>query len=374
MAKRKAPLRKAAAVAEAAPVKDFWCAANDFPEVGSADPGRVSRAAGWLVKKWPTGSAVRVGYWERFPDPQLQRRVEEIAPEWTKYANLDFRFVGYDPNAQVRVAFSRQGHWSALGTDSQNRFAMPANSMNLALTPADDDDTFRAIILHEFGHALGLIHEHQNPEAGIPWDVPAVYAYFQRRYGWPPSQTFDNVLKRMQVPSGQMATTEFDPTSIMIYEVPAALTGGKYELRRQSRLSDHDKQLISRLYPGRWTEDETPDGGEEEPSRPRELVIDRAAVKAELGQPGDEHRFTFRVRKADGFVIETEGETNVTMGLFGPDDPRRPVAEDNDSGREWNARIVEFLEPGTYHVKVWHHDPSGTGRYQISVKTWQATG
>jgi hypothetical protein len=31
-------------------------------------------------------------------------------------------------------------------------------------------------VLHEFGHALGLIHEHQNPVGGIQWNKPAVYA------------------------------------------------------------------------------------------------------------------------------------------------------------------------------------------------------
>ena len=32
------------------------------------------------------------------------------------------------------------------------------------------------MILHEFGHALGLIHEHQNPIQAIDWNKPAVIA------------------------------------------------------------------------------------------------------------------------------------------------------------------------------------------------------
>jgi hypothetical protein len=29
-------------------------------------------------------------------------------------------------------------------------------------------------VLHEFGHALGLVHEHQHPAGGIQWNRPQV--------------------------------------------------------------------------------------------------------------------------------------------------------------------------------------------------------
>lgn len=34
----------------------------------------------------------------------------------------------------------------------------------------------RPLVPHEFGHAVGLIHEHQNPEGGVPWSRDAVVA------------------------------------------------------------------------------------------------------------------------------------------------------------------------------------------------------
>ncbi len=44
------------------------------------------------------------------------------------------------------------------------------------LEPDTPNDEYRRVVLHEFGHALGGIHEHQSPASGvIPWDKPKVY-------------------------------------------------------------------------------------------------------------------------------------------------------------------------------------------------------
>ena len=40
--------------------------------------------------------------------------------------------------------------------------------MNYGWIDADSpEEELRSVVLHEFGHALGLIHEHQNPLSGI---------------------------------------------------------------------------------------------------------------------------------------------------------------------------------------------------------------
>ena len=41
-----------------------------------------------------------------------------------------------------------------------------------------------AALYHEFGHALGFIHEQASPIANIQWNKPVVYEYYQRVYGW----------------------------------------------------------------------------------------------------------------------------------------------------------------------------------------------
>lgn len=42
--------------------------------------------------------------------------------------------------------------------------------------PAED---LRATILHEFGHALGLVHEHQYWWSQLYWNIPEVYREYR---------------------------------------------------------------------------------------------------------------------------------------------------------------------------------------------------
>ncbi len=55
------------------------------------------------------------------------------------------------------------GSWSYIGTDA-TRLPLESFTMNLGFID-------RTTVLHEFGHALGLIHEHQSPfKGGFEWD------------------------------------------------------------------------------------------------------------------------------------------------------------------------------------------------------------
>lgn len=123
-------------------------------------------------------------------------------------------------------------------------------TMNLGmLTQAISDETFQQLVLHEFRHVLGLIHEHQNPNADIPWNKEAVYSFFTGPPNdWSRDVVYLNIFKKYR---GKYR--EFDPPSIMMFFpiTQAFLTGNTFQpIPVLSKvLSERDKKLISELYP-----------------------------------------------------------------------------------------------------------------------------
>ena len=86
--------------------------------------------------------------------------------EWTKYAGVAFSLVTatVSPAPLIRITFDPSaGNWSALGSLAQNVPAAQA-TMNLGwiFDSADEHPFEKGVILHEFGHALGLVHEYSG--------------------------------------------------------------------------------------------------------------------------------------------------------------------------------------------------------------------
>ena len=85
------------------------------------------------------------------------------------FANVQFAFDDR-ADAQIRISFLQDGSWSYIGKDA---LQIPAKdpTMNYGWLKADtEDEEYSRVVLHEFGHSLGAIHEHQSPGVTIPWD------------------------------------------------------------------------------------------------------------------------------------------------------------------------------------------------------------
>jgi hypothetical protein len=84
------------------------------------------------------------------------------------------------------------------------------------------DDEYHRVVLHEFGHALGCIHEHEAPTFTRVWNKQAVYKAFSGPpNNWSKADIDSNILDKYS-PKG-MSCTEYDPKSIMLYAFPAEL-------------------------------------------------------------------------------------------------------------------------------------------------------
>ena len=199
--------------------------------------------------KWQPGAHVQVRFLEG--DPDLQKRVAEVAEEWIgpQMANLSLKF-GDSADADVRVAFEQgNGSWSYLGTMCQ-QIPVGQPTMNYGwLTPDSDDDELRRVVLHEFGHALGLIHEHQNPNRAIAWNRAAVIADLSGPpNNWDPATIENNMFKHYD--PAELASTPVDANSIMMYPIPAAWTTDGFSAGMNRELSETDKEFIRKAY--RW--------------------------------------------------------------------------------------------------------------------------
>lgn len=301
-------------------------------------------------KRWVNGSTLSVRFMEG-TDAQ-KALVREQADWWTEHANLHFDFNDA-PNADIRITFDQfDGAWSFLGTDAKN-IPLGQATMNLGFL---DGGT----AAHEFGHAIGLGHEHQNPQGGIEWKRDEVIADLSGPpNNWSVAQIEHNVLEKYS--HDQIKGTVFDPESIMLYFFPGRWTESGVGTEENEELSELDKAFIASAdaYPGRNTP----------PPETVEIpVVDTSGVAADIGAPGEEDLFTFTVDQSGRHTVETGGQTDLVMKLFGPDSQTALIAEDDDGGSGTNPRIVADLGPGEYTVQIRHFNvASGTGSYSIRV-------
>ena len=224
-----------------------------------------------LVKFMPGGGKV------------LRDKVMQSAKQWEAYANITFKFVPDNTTEKtaIRIRLTQgSGHNSAVGTEANFRSQTDQTINFDTLYFADgeyyvnklkgkglkppynwdqvqeemrsdpnhwDNIELTRVVTHEFGHALGLLHEQSFPGA-VKWNKSdSVYNYYKETQGWDRDKVDFNVFEVAE----QFYTngTVYDPKSIMHYSVDASETTNGYSVKTNYYLSDGDKKLIAALYP-----------------------------------------------------------------------------------------------------------------------------
>jgi serralysin len=228
-----------------------FCMALAPETLPAADKALLAGRKAALLKanQWAAASIIKVAFLDG--DPGLQAKVKAVAKQWTStgLANLTLSFIADPKQAQVRIAFTPgDGSWSYIGTYCTT-LKYPEATMNFGwLTPASSDVEIGSVVLHEFGHALGLIHEHQNPQHPIKWYVAAV----KKALSGPPNSWDDATIQHNMFDKydpSKVTATDVDKTSIMMYPIPQAWTADGFSAGFNADLSAQDKALIKKCYP-----------------------------------------------------------------------------------------------------------------------------
>ena len=129
---------------------------------------------------WAPGQVITLRFMEE--DVELEERVKKYAEEWLQYANLEFLWVDPQRESQIRIAFDEGGSWSYIARDNllvyKDTKTMNFGWLRSTLQDYKDQDEaekeIRRVVMHEFGHMLGLRHEQINPANNIPWNEAAL--------------------------------------------------------------------------------------------------------------------------------------------------------------------------------------------------------
>lgn len=204
---------------------------------------------------WKKQRVITVAFYGGSDD--LYQLVEQTASEWTTLGGqLSFSFkdnAGHyhhwspddkSPAANIRIGFDDTGYWSLLGVLAKN--VDPGDpTMNFRGFPVDLTKYFRGqnaaewrisyehtTIIHEFGHAIGLSHEHFNPQCQKDLKMDTIITYLmgppnnwsqdQARFNMD-AQYYAEILAQQAGPleSKLINSSTTDQSSVMLYVFPA---------------------------------------------------------------------------------------------------------------------------------------------------------
>jgi serralysin len=220
--------------------RDDWCFAW-FQE--SSICGK-DRQAMMNRSKWDGGDTISISFLDG--EKVVRDAIREVASEWLSRSGASLRFAWRDDtnHTLVRITLRGSGQWSVIGTDCK-RVEKDKPTMALGgLTSASPHAHVRRKTLHEFGHMLGMVHEHRLTDAPIQWNRQAVYDDLEGT--WSRRTIDENLLE--PIIAGEHNAVAFDPDSIMIYPIKASWTLNGFSSEYNQDLSSRDLTFVKRHY------------------------------------------------------------------------------------------------------------------------------
>lgn len=168
--------------------------------------------------------------------------VQEAAVDWIigdPTLPLQFQFGVSADQSQIRIDFvPSDGNRSEIGNLAR-LVPLTLPTMNLA-------EVTRRSVHHEFGHALGLLHEHAHPASGIQWNEQAVIDELSSK--WSEKEVRTQILKKFPKGASCVGDPAFNTESIMLYPIPARWTLDGFSTELNIEISDRDRRCLRGLY------------------------------------------------------------------------------------------------------------------------------
>ena len=220
---------------------------NTLTEMQAEQQG--TKASVLKSEKWTNGQTIYIKFLNG--NSTQQAKAKKYIAEWGQYVNLKFVYVGSNAKSHIAIAFKWNGDsssWSYIGKTGYQNWQKPTINFGW-LTTSTKEKEWSRVVLHEFGHALGMVHENQQPNSNIKWNKSLVYWYYKVSDGWSQSEVDAQVFNKYS--KSECNSTSFDKKSIMTYSISFWMTKNWYSQSTVYYLSSTDKSFMKSQYPGK---------------------------------------------------------------------------------------------------------------------------
>lgn len=186
---------------------------------------------------------------ENGSDPKYIEWVRTGAKDWEVACSGKVHFDvqdSFDKNALIRITFSETNEFcSLIGNESRTKNLEGSDfSMSLGFKGLDiSDNDALGHVRHELGHALALLHEHQNPGSSIPWKPVSKLVVIS---GLDADWLHKNIVDREIWTDELFGQPGDDKESVMRYEIPKKwVTNDSFAANRNLAISKGDIKTVT---------------------------------------------------------------------------------------------------------------------------------
>jgi hypothetical protein len=193
---------------------------------------------------WRTGQIITVALLNGTKEQEAA--ILAIAKEWEAHGNIKFEAADA-ARAMVRISLGKaDANYSLVGTDILQVKPSECTMQLDAALFGKKKDQFRKVVLHQFGHVLGMVHEFNPVDGGFQWDKPFIARTYNRA-GWSATDIQQNIygLYTHRITNGW----RFDRSSIMHLGIALRHMNGGVPILNNYDISDGDKDWVSSRYP-----------------------------------------------------------------------------------------------------------------------------